>query len=120
MRGPDSGSVMLRSRSDGGFYLFPNFEPQREVLLARSITTAPGLCERILQEAGAGMLPGSAFGRREHELRARLAYVDLDRAAALVGAESHPLDQPLPAQLIEDPCGAALRAVRLIREWMTA
>ena len=103
---------------EGGFYLFPNFEPQRKILRARSIATAPDLCRRLLQEAGVAMLPGSAFGRPEQELCGRLAYVDFDGAAALVAAESHPLDQPLATRFLEDQCGPVLRAMRLIGEWI--
>lgn len=104
----------------GGFYLFPNFEPQREILLSRGISTAPELCQRLLQEAGVAMLPGSDFGRPRDELRARLAYVDFDGASALVAAESHPLDQPLSSEFLEDQCGPVLRAVRLIEQWLGA
>ncbi|KAA5801035.1 aminotransferase class I/II-fold pyridoxal phosphate-dependent enzyme [Alkalicaulis satelles] len=67
----------------GGFYAFPNFDPLRERLAARGITDSETLCERLLEEAGAATLPGSAFGRPAHELSLRLAFVDFDGAAAL-------------------------------------
>ena len=103
---------------EGGFYLFPGFEPHREVLRSRGITTASGLCKRLLHEAGVAMLPGSDFGRPQEELRARLAYVDFDGASALVAAESVPPDRPLSLQFLQDQCGPVLRAIGLVKEWL--
>jgi len=103
---------------EGAFYLFPNFEPHRKTLSARGITTSSQLCRRLLEEAGVAMLPGSAFGRSEEEMTARLAYVDFDGASALVAAESVPLDQTLSVRFLEDHCGPVLRALRLIKEWL--
>src|SRR5690606_24300783 len=56
------------ARPDGGFYLFPDFGPVRERLGARGIDTSAALCERLLQDTGVAMLPGSDFGRPEGEL----------------------------------------------------
>jgi len=67
----------------GGFYAFPNFEPLRERLAAKGVSTSRELCERLLEEAGAATLPGSVFGRPENELSLRLAFVDFDGEAAL-------------------------------------
>ena len=104
---------------EGGFYLFPDFEPHRETLRARGVETSSGLCQQLLHEAGVAALPGSAFGRPQDELGARLAYVDFDGASALVAAESVPLDRPLPVQFLEDHCGPVLRAIRLLKEWLS-
>lgn len=105
---------------EGAFYLFPNFEPHRNTLSARGITTSSQLCRRLLEEAGVAMLPGSAFGRSEEEMTARLAYVDFDGASALVAAESVPLDQTLSVRFLDDHCGPVLRALRLIKEWLAS
>ena len=67
----------------GGFYAFPNFDPVRERLAERGVTTSAQLCARLLEEAGVAALPGSVFGRPAHELSLRLAFVDFDGAAAL-------------------------------------
>ena len=63
--------------ADGGFYLFPNFTGLVE---ARD---AVHFCQRLLQETGVALLPGSSFGRPAHELTARLCFVDFNGAKAL-------------------------------------
>lgn len=60
----------------GGFYLFPDFSHYQEKLKSLNIRTSADMCQRILQDAGVAILPGSAFGMPEKELVARLAYVD--------------------------------------------
>ncbi|HEY8376532.1 MAG TPA: aminotransferase class I/II-fold pyridoxal phosphate-dependent enzyme [Nannocystis sp.] len=67
----------------GGFYLFPDFSPVRAALARRGVHTGEALCERLLQETGVAILPGSDFGRPPGDLTARLAYVDFDGEAAL-------------------------------------
>ncbi|MBT8221455.1 MAG: aminotransferase class I/II-fold pyridoxal phosphate-dependent enzyme [Bacteroidia bacterium] len=67
----------------GGFYLFPDFEFYRAVLGKRNIKTSVEFCQRLLEETGVALLPGTAFGHTHSRLTARLAYVDFDGAAAL-------------------------------------
>jgi len=67
----------------GGFYAFPSFEALRDRLEARGIADSQTLCERLLEETGVATLPGRDFGRPEHELSLRLAFVDFDGEAAL-------------------------------------
>ena len=111
---------VLVHEPEGGFYLFPDFASHRDRLRARGVATATELCQRLLHEAGVALLPGSAFGLPEDDLRARLAYVDFDGAGALVAAESHPLDRPLPPEFLESHCGPVLRAAGLIADWLSA
>ena len=69
---------------DGAFYLFPDFEPLREKLYSKyGIETSEQMVEKLFNDTGVAVLPGSNFGRFETELTARLAYVDFDGAAAL-------------------------------------
>lgn len=63
---------------EGGFYLFPDFGPR-----TKKIKSSRELCEKLLDEAGVALLPGSAFGRPEKELTTRLAYVPFDGERAL-------------------------------------
>jgi aspartate aminotransferase len=76
------GGLSLRP-PQGGFYLFPDFSAHGERLAARGIATSRDLCQRLLEDTGVAVLPGSDFGRPPAELVARLAYVDFDGAAAL-------------------------------------
>lgn len=58
----------------GGFYVYPDFEPWRELLARRhQVTTAPDLAGLLLERYGAVTLPGSAFGEPLAALRLRLA-----------------------------------------------
>jgi aspartate aminotransferase len=102
----------------GAFYLFPDFGPAAARLAERGIRTSQELCERLLQETGVAILPGSDFGRPESELTARMAYVDFDGARVLAAAEQRPLDTPLDGAFLTTFCGNVVRAVDLIGEWV--
>jgi aspartate aminotransferase len=104
----------------GAFYLFPDFTPLQDRLRARGITTGQALCKRLLEEAGVAILPGSAFGRPEAELTARISYVNFDGASALAGVAALP-DGELPDEpFLRRYCGEALEAVDLICAWVAS
>ena len=68
---------------EGGFYLLCDFRCHAETLARRGIASDSDLCERLLEDQGVALLPGSAFGLPAGALTARLAYVDFDGEAAL-------------------------------------
>jgi aspartate aminotransferase len=103
---------------EGAFYLFPDFGPVAEQLRDRGITTSAQLCERLLEDTGVAMLPGSDFGRPAAELTARLAYVNFDGARALAAAETIPLDHPIEKDFLERYCAPTLQAVERIGSWL--
>jgi aspartate aminotransferase len=103
---------------EGGFYLFASFHRFSDRLAARGIDTSTELCRRLLEETGVAILPGSEFGRPDSELTVRLAFVDFDGARALVGAETIPLDSPLPEDFIDNHCGRVIQAVELMCDWL--
>ena len=103
----------------GGFYLFPSFEPLKEQLLEKGISTSSELCQCLLMETGVATLPGVEFGRPESELTARLAFVDFDGARVLVNAETVPLDVELPDGFLESNCHRVLLATEAICNWLT-
>jgi aspartate aminotransferase len=100
-----------------GFYVFPDFAPLAGKLRARGITTSDALCERLLEETGVALLPGSVFGRPEAELGARLAYVDFDGARALSAVSVIPREQPLDETFLRRHAGRVVEAVQRITEW---
>jgi aspartate aminotransferase len=104
---------------DGAFYLFPDFSPLTGRLRARGITTSAQLCERLLEDTGVAILPGSAFGRPPAELTARLAYVNFDGARALAAAETIPLDRPIEKDFLERYCAPTLEAVHRLSSWLS-
>ncbi|MEJ2131873.1 MAG: aminotransferase class I/II-fold pyridoxal phosphate-dependent enzyme, partial [Gammaproteobacteria bacterium] len=102
----------------GGFYCFPNFDPLRAKLAKRRIGTSETLCERLLEETGVAMLPGTVFGRPATELSARIAFVDFDGAAALKAAEDLE-PEALPDQaFLQAHCGPVVEAMSRLANWL--
>lgn len=103
---------------EGAFYLFLDFSPFKELLAARGIKSGQTLCERLLEEAGVALLPGSAFGRSRGELTARLSYVDFDGAEALAASAAVPLDRELPEPIITRCCASVLEGIAHLDDWI--
>ncbi|HEY8427355.1 MAG TPA: aminotransferase class I/II-fold pyridoxal phosphate-dependent enzyme [Sandaracinaceae bacterium] len=101
----------------GGFYLFPDFGALAEPLRARGIETSRQLCARLLDETGVAILPGSDFGRPDHELTARLAYVDFDGARALEAVAVIPREQPLDETFLKRHAPRVVEAIQTICDW---
>ena len=103
----------------GGFYLFPDFGPLQESLRARGIATSNDLCERLLEETGVAILPGTAFGRPSEELTARLAYVDFDGSRVLAAAEALPDDAHIENEFLETSCHRVVEAIDRVCAWVS-
>jgi aspartate aminotransferase len=99
----------------GGFYLFPNFEPLREALELKGIFTSPQMCERLLKETGVACLPGTAFGRPEQELSARIACVDFDGKKALEALSSGSI---IDSRFLEQNCTSVIEAIDRVCHWL--
>jgi len=67
----------------GAFYLFPDFDYYRDKLLKIGVSNSYELCQKVLENTGVALLPGSDFGREKNELTCRLAYVDFNGSQAL-------------------------------------
>lgn len=106
------------AQPSAAFYVFPDFAPLREKLAARGITTSVALCERLLEETGVALLPGSVFGREESELSARLAYVDFDGARAMGAVSVIPREQPLDETFLRRHCPRVVEAIERITAWI--
>jgi aspartate aminotransferase len=111
-----AGAQILRPT--GGFYLFPDFSPLGAKLRSRGITTGRALCEKLLEDTGVAMLPGSEFGRPATELTARIAFVDFDGAKAMAALEVMPPDAPVTEEFLRAHCGRMIRAMELMGEWL--
>ncbi len=103
---------------EGAFYLFLDFSPMKEMLSKRGIWNSTSLCERILEDTGVAVLPGSVFERPERELTARLAYVNFDGSRALSASETIPIDQSLPDDFIEKRCEDTVVATKMLAQWL--
>lgn len=111
---------VLVAKPDGGFYLLPDFEPLREKLLKRGIDNSAVLCERLLQDTGVAILPGSSFGRPTDELTARIACVDFDGAKALAASEQISPDKTLGDAFLSNYCEKVVAATTRMCEWISA
>jgi aspartate aminotransferase len=102
----------------GAYYLFLDFAPFRGRLAERGIHTGTALCERLLEDAGVAVLPGSAFAQARTALTARLAYVNFDGAGALAASERWTLEQDLPHDFLDHWCKRTLEGVQAIAAWV--
>jgi aspartate aminotransferase len=102
----------------GAFYLFPDFTPFAGALGERGIHDARQMCERLLEETGVAILPGSDFGRPVEELTARLAYVDFDGARALAALEADRDLSPKDERFLREYTGKNLEAVDRLVAWL--
>lgn len=102
----------------GGFYIFPSFEDHREKLERKAITDGNSFCEKLIQDTGVALLPGSGFYRPQAELTARLAYVDFDGGKALEGSYRIPLEEKLPLDFLSQYCPKTLEAIDLMVQWI--
>ncbi len=105
---------IICAKPAGAFYLLPDMEPFAESLRARGITTSAQLCERVLEETGVAMLPGSEFGRPESEFTLRLAYVDFDGEQALANVNGRPVDEVF----LRKYCGRVTTAIDRFVDWL--
>jgi len=105
---------------EGGFYLFPDLSALRERLAARGIHDARLLCERLLEDTGVAVLPGSDFGRSPAELSLRLAYVNFDGAAALQGAAALDDSAVADADFLAAYCADSMAGIERMARWLEA
>lgn len=101
----------------GGFYLFPNFENYRDTLAERQIHDSPALCERLLEETGVALLPGTVFGRPRQELTARLAFVDFDGKYALQWLQQNKSEEDLLSDLMGSCCPQMIQGLDRMCHW---
>ncbi len=105
---------------EGGFYLFADFSAHAHAFEAKGIGSGAVMCERLLQETGVAILPGSCFGQAETDLTARLSYVNFDGAAALASAADVPEHTELDERWLSRFCNRTLRATERICSWVEA
>jgi len=102
----------------GAFYLFPDFSDFSEGFRKHNIQNSKDMCEKLLEDTGVAILPGSDFGRPEHEFTARLAYVDFDGEKALEGMKMLPEKQIPGEEYLQKFCGVMLEAIDRIGHWI--
>jgi aspartate aminotransferase len=94
-------------RPQAAFYVYPDFGPLADLLLARyQITSDEGLADLLLRRYGVGVLPASAFGEQAGRLRLRVA-------TAMLYGETE--EQRTAALAADDPCALPWIAAALDR-----
>ena len=73
------------------------------------------LCQKILNEVGFAMLPGSDFGLKADKLLTRIAFVDFDGLAALKIIKD---DDFSSNNLLDIICPRIVKGVSLLKEWV--
>lgn len=95
----------------GAFYLFPDFSRFKNKLRERGIYTSKQLCEKLLEETGVAILPGSEFGRPPGEMTCRMAYVDFNGANALQVVDQF--------KEVKELCPSISEGVQVLKSWMS-
>ncbi|BDQ03334.1 pyridoxal phosphate-dependent aminotransferase [Ignavibacterium sp.] len=113
-----SKADILTPKPEGGFYLFINFRKHAAKLKKRGITNSNELAEKLLQDTGVALLPGTHFGRPPEELTLRLAYVDFDGAKALAAIETLPAYKLPDDKFLKNYCFNIIEATDLICNWI--
>ncbi|MBE0646807.1 MAG: pyridoxal phosphate-dependent aminotransferase [Bacteroidales bacterium] len=101
----------------GGFYMFPNFTPFRQRLASRGIMNSLDLANRLLDETGVAVLPGSDFARNGDELTARMAYVDFDGQRALLAASENFQENGLNGSFVKEYCPKIVKGFDRLGNW---
>lgn len=104
--------------ADGGFYLFPDFMPFRELMASKHIYDSVSLCRTLLADTGVAILPGSAFGMAPGELLARLAFVDFDGGRALDAIADLSPEEPVSETFLKAYCPRMATAVERLCAWL--
>lgn len=112
----DSGVIL--HKPEGGFYIFPDFSNFSEKLNKKGIDSSAKLCNKLLEETGVAILPGSVFGRPPEEFTARIAYVDFDGTRAISAAEKLRKGKEVDNDFVLHYCRNTIKAVELICEWL--
>ena len=102
----------------GAFYLYLDFTPLAERLERRAITSSEQLCERLVEETGVAILPGSHFGSPPGELAARLSYVNFDGRRALEEALRRGDGDELDEVYLKDYCQQTIEGARRLANWL--
>ena len=104
---------VICQKPQGGFYMICDFSNVENI--TQEINNDKTLCQKILNDIGFAMLPGSDFGLEEEKLLSRIAFVDFDGSEALKLISSKDFSQENSLDII---CPQIVKGVSLLKEWI--
>jgi len=103
---------VICQKPQGGFYMICDFS--NVVNKAHEINNDKTLCQKILNDIGFAMLPGSDFGMEEDKLLSRIAFVDFDGSKALkMISKEKPSDN-----FLDLTCPKIAKGISLLKDWI--
>ena len=106
---------VICQKPQGGFYMICDFS--NVVNKTHEITNDKTLCQKILNDIGFAMLPGSDFGMDEDKLLSRIAFVDFDGTKALKMISK---EKPSPDIFLDLTCPKIAKGISLLKDWITS
>ena len=104
---------VICQKPQGGFYMICDFSDV--VNKTHEITNDKTLCQKILNDTGFAMLPGSDFGMEEEKLLSRIAFVDFDGSKALKMISK---EKSSPDNFLDLACPKILKGISLLKDWI--
>ena len=95
------------NKPEGGFYLMPEF-------LSKKFKSSIKMCNKILDETGVALLPGTEFGFKESKLIFRLSFTDFDGDKFLSQASN---DNNINEIDIEQYAPNVVSGAKLLADW---
>jgi len=104
---------VICQKPQGGFYMICDFS--NVVNKTHEINNDKTLCQKLLNDIGFAMLPGSDFGMEEDKLLSRIAFVDFDGSKALKMISK---EKSSPDNFLDLTCPKILKGISLLKDWI--
>ena len=104
---------VICQKPQGGFYMICDFS--NVINKTHEINNDKTLCQKILNDIGFAMLPGSDFGMDEDKLLSRIAFVDFDGSKALKMISK---EKPSPDNFLDLTCPKIVKGTSLLKDWI--
>ena len=104
---------VMCQKPQGGFYMICDFS--NVVNKTHEINNDKTLCQKILNDIGFAMLPGSDFGMEEDKLLSRIAFVDFDGSKALKMISK---EKPSPDNFLDLTCPKIAKGISVLKDWL--
>ena len=104
---------VICQKPQGGFYMICDFS--NVINKTHEINNDKTLCQKILNDIGFAMLPGSDFGMEEDKLLSRIAFVDFDGSKALKMISK---EKPSSDNFLDLTCPKIAKGISLLKDWI--